>query len=262
MLCVIVLIFILKFKLILFFNIELKIVVMKKKIVLALTLLGSVGIYAQTGIGTNLPHNATVLEVASPDKGILVPRVKLLSETDTTTIKGTAYPESLLVYHTGNTNQPAGFYYWESNKWNAIVSSNTLTKYIKEKDLAGDVSGKIDNNTVDKIKGVSVSATGPTTTGQALVYNASTKMWEAGKPLVDGGDLQNKANLTTDGVIVVGDAATGTNSSPNSVLAATTLSIKNASITSGKLADKAVTVGKIADGGVNQVLTTTAAGVA
>jgi hypothetical protein len=82
----------------------------------------------------------------------------------------------------------------------------------------------------------------------------------------------NKSNLTTDGVIVVGDATTGTNSSPNSVLAATTLSIKNASITSGKLADKAVTtlklddkavtVGKIADGGVNQVLTTTAAGVA
>ncbi|EHO07787.1 hypothetical protein HMPREF9714_02385, partial [Myroides odoratimimus CCUG 12901] len=75
-----------------------------------------------------------------------------------------------------------------------------------------------------------------------------------------------------DGIIVVGDAATGTNSAPNAVLAATTLSIKNASITGGKiaattietgnLANKAVTVGKIADGGADRVLTTTAAGVA
>ncbi|EPH13719.1 hypothetical protein HMPREF9713_00502 [Myroides odoratimimus CCUG 12700] len=73
-------------------------------------------------------------------------------------------------------------------------------------------------------------------------------------------------------MIVVGDAATGTNSAPNAVLAATTLSIKNASITGGKiaattietgnLANKAVTVGKIADGGADRVLTTTAAGVA
>ncbi|MFM9403759.1 hypothetical protein ACKLNQ_17805, partial [Myroides odoratimimus] len=141
-----------------------------------------------------------------------------------------------------------------------------------EIDLTGDVGGKAGANTLNKIKDVTVSPTLPTTTGQALVYNSSTKVWEPGKPAVNTNDITGKANLTTDGVIVVGDATTGTNSAPNAVLAATTLSIKNASITGGKIApttiatgnlvDKAVTVGKIADGGADRVLTTTAAGVA
>ncbi|MFM9403355.1 hypothetical protein ACKLNQ_15680, partial [Myroides odoratimimus] len=50
---------------------------------------------------------------------------------------------------------------------------------------------------------------------------------------------------STDGIIVVGDAATGTNSAPNAVLAATTLSIKNASITGEKIQDSSIHGNKI-----------------
>jgi hypothetical protein len=231
---------------------------MKKKVVFAFLLLNSLGLYAQTGIGTNLPHITSVLEVASTEKGLLIPRVTLLNETDKNTIKGGTYPESLLVYHTGNASLSAGYYYWEKDKWNAIVSNTTLTNYVKN--LAGDVSGKLDNNTVDKIKGVSVSNTGPTTTGQALVYNATTKMWEAGKPKVDGIDIGGKATLSTDGIIVVGDATSIVTTSNNSLLNATKLSIKNESITSTHILNKTIQLEDMKNGSNNAVLTTTATG--
>lgn len=105
---------------------------MKKKIVLAITLLGSVGLYAQTGIGTELPHQTSVLEIASTNKGLLIPRITLLNEKDITTIKGGKYPESLIVYHRGNDDLIAGFYFWEKDKWNALISNKTLYHYIKE----------------------------------------------------------------------------------------------------------------------------------
>ncbi|EKB05731.1 hypothetical protein HMPREF9711_01110, partial [Myroides odoratimimus CCUG 3837] len=373
---------------------------MKKKITLALFLLGTVGLYAQTGIGTTLPNSTSILDVDSTNKGILIPRVNLLNDTDKTTIKGGDYPESLIVYHNGTKDLIAGFYYWEKKKWNVLISNTNLYEYIKKEakqdtvmikhengdyiftwkddkgveqtmkisdvikkfetltefkgaiegneavltykpergvetkvlltdllkkstdfetyikslittnvvvpttvvangsgtevaktidtnsntttykvsvvpteiDLTGDVGGKAGANTLNKIKDVTVSPTLPTTTGQALVYNSSTKVWEPGKPAVNTGDITGKADLSTDGIIVIGDPTKDVKSSPNAVLAATTLSIKNASITGGKIApttiatgnlvDKAVTVGKIADGGADRVLTTTAAGVA
>lgn len=344
---------------------------MKKKIVLALSLLGSLGLYAQTGIGIELPHGTSVLDVTSTTKGMLVPRVDLTSDTDIVTIKGGEYPESLIVYHNGKNALLAGFYYWEKKKWNVLISNTNLYEYIKKEaktdtvlitqdngdyiftwkddkgatqtmrisevikkfeslttlkgeaegaeavltykpergaetkipltallkkstdfeayikslitgnvvvpttevvkgtginvvptiagtkttytvsavpgeiDLTGDVGGKAGANTLNKIKNVNISPTPPSTTGQALVYNDVTKVWEPGKPAVNTGDITGKANLTTDGVIVVGDATTGTNSSPNSVLAATTLSIKNASITGEKIQDASVHGGKI-----------------
>ena len=346
---------------------------MKKKLVITLSLLANIGLYAQTGIGTTLPNSTSVLDVESSDKGVLIPRVNLLNDTDKTTIKGGDYPESLIVYHNGTKDLIAGFYYWEKKKWNVLISNTNLYEYIKKEakqdtvmikhdngdyiftwkddkgveqtmkisdvikkfetltefngaiegseavltykpergvetkvlltdllkkstdfetyikslittnvvvpttvvangngtavaktidtnsntttykvsvvpteiDLTGDVGGKAGDNTINKIKKVTVSPTPPTTTGQALVYNDATKVWEPGKPAVNTGDITGKANLTTDGVIVVGDATTGTNSSPNSVLAATTLSIKNASITGSKIADASVHGAKI-----------------
>ena len=359
---------------------------MRNKVVLALALLSSVGLYAQTGIGIEVPHQTSVLEIASTDKGVLIPRVNLLNDTDKTTVKGGDYPESLIVYHNGNNDLIAGFYYWEKKKWNVLISNTNLYEYIKKEakqdivmitqenddyiftwkddkgveqtmkisdvikkfetltefkgtiegneavltykpergaettvlltdllkkstdfetyikslvtgnivtdktevvkgpgidvsfnkvgtvstytvsavpaeiDLTGDVGGKAGDNTINKIKKVTVSPTLPTTTGQALVYNDVTKVWEPGKPTVNTGDITGKADLTTDGVIVVGDAATGTNSSANSVLAATTLSIKKESITSSLIKDGTIELTDMNKGDANAVLTTNTTG--
>ncbi|MCA4806437.1 hypothetical protein [Myroides odoratimimus] len=361
---------------------------MKKKLVITLSLLANIGLYAQTGIGTTLPNSTSVLDVESSDKGVLIPRVNLLNDTDKTTIKGGDYPESLIVYHNGTKDLIAGFYYWEKKKWNVLISNTNLYEYIKKEakqdtvmikhengdyiftwkddkgveqtmkisdvikkfetltefngaiegseavltykpergvetkvlltdllkkstdfetyikslittnvvvpttvvangngtavaktidtnsntttykvsvvpteiDLTGDVGGKAGDNTINKIKKVTVSPTPPTTTGQALVYNDATKVWEPGKPAVNTGDITGKANLTTDGVIVVGDATTGTNSSANAVLAATTLSIKKESITSSLIKDGTIEITDMKKGDANAVLTTNTTG--
>lgn len=361
---------------------------MKKKLVIALSLLANIGLYAQTGIGTTLPNSTSVLDVESSDKGVLIPRVNLLNDTDKTTIKGGDYPESLIVYHNGTKDLIAGFYYWEKKKWNVLISNTNLYEYIKKEakqdtvmitqdngdyiftwkddkgveqtmkisdvikkfetltefkgaiegseavltykpeqgvetkvlltdllkkstafetyikslittnvvvpttvvangngtevaktidtnsntttykvsvvpteiDLTGDVGGKAGDNTINKIKKVMVSPTLPTTTGQALVYNDATKVWEPGKPTVNTGDITGKANLTTDGIIVVGDATTGTNSSANAVLAATTLSIKKESITSSLIKDGTIELTDMKKGDANAVLTTNTTG--
>ncbi|MEK6493566.1 hypothetical protein [Myroides odoratimimus] len=121
---------------------------MKKKIIPLFVLFGTMSLYAQTGIGTPLPHGAAELEVSSNNKGMLIPRLELKSETDKTTITGGDYPTGLMVYHTGNTTLEAGFYFWSNAKWNALVSNSTLYKYIKETAQDGNVSitNEGDNN--------------------------------------------------------------------------------------------------------------------
>lgn len=101
--------------------------------------------YAQIGIGTELPNISSELEVSSSSKGILIPRIELKSKTDKTTIKGTSYPESLLVYHTGTKGLLAGFYFWSTDKWNALISNTTLNHYIKEEALPDSVTIIQDN---------------------------------------------------------------------------------------------------------------------
>ncbi|WP_121967467.1 hypothetical protein [Myroides sp. N17-2] len=106
---------------------------MRKNIIQFIVLFGTVSIYAQTGIGTVLPDRNAILDVSSTDKGILIPRMKLTGEGDISTIPGGNYTDGLTVFNTGTTNFEAGFYFWGKGKWNALISNNTLYKYIEEK---------------------------------------------------------------------------------------------------------------------------------
>lgn len=81
----------------------------------ALTLAQNVGIN-ETGAA---PENSAILDVSSPDKGVLVPRVALTSATDAVTIASPAV--SLLIYNTAtagvNPNMVSpGYYYWDENQ--------------------------------------------------------------------------------------------------------------------------------------------------
>jgi hypothetical protein len=70
------------------------------------------------------PDNSAILDVASTNKGMLLPRINLLSTTDVATI--TAPTTSLLVYNTnaGITGIGAngiGYYYWNGTNWVKLI---------------------------------------------------------------------------------------------------------------------------------------------
>lgn len=79
---------------------------------------------AQVGIGTNNPNPSSQLDIVADDKGILIPKVPLISTTDTITITN-GNVESLLVYNTNTQNDiTPGFYYWYNNKWNRLTTAD------------------------------------------------------------------------------------------------------------------------------------------
>ncbi|WP_158962993.1 hypothetical protein [Myroides fluvii] len=89
----------------------------------ALVLSGSA--MAQIGIGTQKATSSAQLDVVALKKGVLLPRVELKNSTEFSPIEGEQV-ESLLVYHIGNTNLKAGFYYWKSNAWTPLLSGDTF----------------------------------------------------------------------------------------------------------------------------------------
>ncbi|MEK6508740.1 hypothetical protein AABL87_10585, partial [Myroides sp. C4067] len=192
------------------------------------------------------------------------------------------------------------------------VTTYTVSADFSEIDLKGDVSGKADSTSVDKIKGVEVAKANPATDKDlALVYDGTK--WTPGKPKVDGNNITDKkelkvldgisitngkasvlndvtigignnsvmpikisaedkanqvlvtsadgkkvewvpqsdikttgADLTTDGIIVVGDATTGTQLATGALLEGVNLSIKKESILNEKIAPSTLTIDKLA----------------
>lgn len=91
----------------------------KAAVMLSLTSLLSFPALAQdnVGIGTSTPDPSALLELLSTNKGLLIPRVALQSNTDVVTIPAPAV--SLLVYNTNPamTNGALGFWYWDGTFW-------------------------------------------------------------------------------------------------------------------------------------------------
>ncbi|MGG5578564.1 hypothetical protein ACPDHL_14660, partial [Myroides sp. C15-4] len=98
---------------------------MIRRIIPLVTLVLSGTAVAQVGIGTKKAASAAQLEVVAENKGILIPRVKLKALTQYAPIVGDEV-ESLLVYHTGENNLKAGFYYWKNSTWIALLSGDTI----------------------------------------------------------------------------------------------------------------------------------------
>lgn len=114
-----------------------------KKIIYSLLLCSFIGVKAQVKIGgsmpTTLPNNiALQLEATGDAKGVLFPRVDLLSITQkapiTTTNSADPLPSGLLVYNkrsdSGNNFLTKGYYYWENNQWNLINFQETDSNFV------------------------------------------------------------------------------------------------------------------------------------
>ncbi|MBW3520267.1 hypothetical protein KO524_13960, partial [Flavobacterium sp. NKUCC04_CG] len=94
---------------------------MKKRLLSVVFLMGIIATgYSQVGIGTQMPNESSQLEIVASNKGILIPRVSLISTVDQTTISA-GNINSLLVFNT-NAVLGAGYYYWMDGKWLRIVN--------------------------------------------------------------------------------------------------------------------------------------------
>jgi hypothetical protein len=93
----------------------------KKKFLLAILALLAASSSAQVGIGTRNPDEASMLDIVSTDKGVLIPRVSLQSVKQILNINRTSQPSGLLVYNeTGSL--PEGFYFWNGTEWKHLES--------------------------------------------------------------------------------------------------------------------------------------------
>lgn len=105
---------------------------MKKNILTLTFIVSTFAAYSQVGIGTLEPDNASMLDVVAGNKGILIPRVNLLSIYDVTTVVGSVngkYENSLLVFNkTNNSAITPGFYYWYENRWSRLLNQEDFIK--------------------------------------------------------------------------------------------------------------------------------------
>lgn len=222
---------------------------MKKATKINLTLLALVlsanGLYAQQGFGTNQPSRASVIDLQSDSKGLLIPRVALTSLTVFLPIKGETATNvnktnSLLVYNTatvGATITP-GYYYWTTDGtlgnsfWKRLLANDDASALA----LAGDVTGTLGATVVGRIQGTPVANTAPTN-NQVLTYNGTAWTPTAITP----GTISGKADLSvTDGIRIATGSGTG------ALLNAATVGI----------ADRGIAPIKITPGTNGQVLTT------
>jgi hypothetical protein len=78
---------------------------------------------AQVGIGTNTPNASAMLDIESPDKGVLIPRIALINTTDNTTITN-GNVLGLVVFNTATRNDVSpGFYYWNGTQWLKFITT-------------------------------------------------------------------------------------------------------------------------------------------
>ncbi len=112
-----------------------------KKIILLFTLGICVCAYSQIGVGINTtgatPNSNAILDIDASNKGLLIPRVNLVSITGNfiSNFGFSFFPvTSLLVYNTTASTLPitifsTGFYYWDGSFWvkfNAGSTNNSL----------------------------------------------------------------------------------------------------------------------------------------
>lgn len=87
-------------------------------------------IEGRVGVGTATPDANAALDVSATDKGVLIPRVALISATNP--ISGTK-PSGLMVYNTSTTGTYAtpGLYIWDGATWTRVVVNTTVSSSLQ-----------------------------------------------------------------------------------------------------------------------------------
>ncbi len=83
----------------------------------------SIYMNAQVGIQTDTPDASAMLDIVSPDKGLLIPRLSLTADLSSQAPVN-APATGLLVYNAGS-NQAEGFYFWTGSQWKMLKPAET-----------------------------------------------------------------------------------------------------------------------------------------
>lgn len=129
-----------------------------KKIILPIILSAISLLTSGQNVGINstgsAPNTSAILDVDASNKGLLIPRVSLLTTTDIATIASPA--TSLLVYNTNATitgvgANGVGFYYYDGSKWIKLLPyNNTSTAWLTTGN-SGTIDGTNFIGTIDNI---------------------------------------------------------------------------------------------------------------
>ena len=128
-----------------------------------------------------IPDSSAALDIISSNKGLLIPRVSLLSTTDSSTI---THPSiSLQVYNTNAsmTGGGKGFWYWDGTKWIRSISSVGADSLV----VGTSTSSHLYNLQVTGTIGATTSLTTPAIIGgsgttSALTYKTTTGVGASG----------------------------------------------------------------------------------
>ena len=185
---------------------------MKKEFVLLLVIVfvSAFG-WSQTGIGVASPNEEAVLEIASSNKGVLLPKVALDNSAQTFHLTTTAQAahEGMLLYNT-NTDvtgglSGAGYYYWGGTQWQRLVSSDGTPNILIPDPGAFDMAGG--TQPTSAVLGL----TGSTPHGRLRLTAGSMDTFS--DALGASIDLHGNSATSNTGVLdlVAGSAASGTN---------------------------------------------------
>jgi hypothetical protein len=194
-----------------------------KKILVLICLITSVGLNAQTGIGTITPNNSAKLDVYSDNKGFLPPRVALTGITDISTISSPA--TGLLVYCKGDAGLASGYYYWNGNAWATIATAGgsgsfaaTFLRGSRTAVQSVAVGGSVIFTQTDNIAGQDISLN--STTGQITLSAGKTYRLIAQVPNFSAGQRPAFMWYNETSASYIGSASSSYNPGDNASLGA------------------------------------------
>ncbi|WP_304235996.1 hypothetical protein [Jiulongibacter sediminis] len=164
------------------------------------------------GIGTKNPEESAILDIQSPDKGLLIPRLSLEQRN------GIISPaEGLLVYQ---NDKNVGFYYFSENKWKPLSGFEAQSVAAANADnwsKTGDAGTDPNNNFIG------------TTDGQPLVFKVQNTR---------SGYLENGVTFNTSFGFQANNNLTGTN---NTAIGGKTLSLNTSGYSNTAIGSQVLT---------------------
>lgn len=124
-------------------------------------------IKAQVGINTSSPDTSAVLDITSPNKGVLFPQYDLTILNSTTT--PVANPaDGLIIYNKGGlSTYPKGYYVWIRNSWERTILGGTEPQSMS-------LTVPYSNSTTPAVPFIPVNSTNNTVTNFIVAGNKIT----------------------------------------------------------------------------------------
>ncbi|WP_312300538.1 hypothetical protein [Chryseobacterium sp.] len=184
--------------------------------------------FGQVGIGTVNPVSSSVLDITSPNKGVLIPRVTLSATNNKLPLSGNI-PDGTMVFNTiksgtGPTAVIPGVYIWVNNEWvfPASLGTKTTVKAVKFNNLSSsttnfnpptvgspvniDVFGSVvfndDPSVFEKLNNYQVRINAPG------LYLVSANLALRQSPAVEESELHDYIHFNLDGVLASSNIST------------------------------------------------------